>query len=214
LKYCPCRFPDQRKRAGNHSDQALVLRSCWVRSLSVCHLGCTGFVPDDLRFTGVPMITAASAGFTPPLAERSSRPGGRFPGGRRSRRRRHSPTATAPIQPSKPGTECTATGGDHQWPATSHPAAGSAPAPHSKPPDNHRAGSTPVAEMSDLPTTGDLAESGSRPAVSLRSASTFSQVGSLSTRPVWTATPKRARPGSRCLRARGPCWATPAARDR
>jgi len=34
----------------------------------------------------------------------------------------------------------------------------------------------PVAETSDLRTTGDLAESGSRPAVSLRSTSTFSQL--------------------------------------
>ena len=35
----------------------------------------------------------------------------------------------------------------------------------------------PVAKMSDLPTTGDLVESDSPPAVSLRSASTFSQLG-------------------------------------
>jgi len=61
----------------------------------------------------------------------------------------------------EPGTERTATGGDHQWPSTSHPAAGGAPAPRSTPPPiNRRAESRPVAKVPDLPTTGDLAENG------------------------------------------------------
>ena len=40
----------------------------------------------------------------------------------------------------------------------------------------------PAAEVSNLPTTDDLAESGSRPAVFLRSASVFPQLGSPSIR--------------------------------
>ena len=70
-------------------------------------------------------------------------------------------TPAAVRRAPKQGIERTATCGDRQWPFTSHPAAGGAAAPRSKPPDNRRAGSTPVVEASDLPTTGDLAESDS-----------------------------------------------------
>ena len=44
--------------------------------------------------------------------------------------------------------------------SNSPPPAGGAPAPRSTPSDNRRAGSSPVAKVPDLPTTGDLAESG------------------------------------------------------
>jgi hypothetical protein len=57
---------------------------------------------------------------------------------------------------------------------------------------DHPRPADPVADMPDLPTNGDLVEGGPRPTVSLRSASTFPQVGCLSTQPVQTATPKRA----------------------
>jgi hypothetical protein len=51
-------------------------------------------------------------------------------------------------------------------------------------PGDHPCPADTVVKVSGLPTTGDLTKSDSRPAVSLRSASTLPEVGSLSAQPV------------------------------